>query len=73
MLIVNLYCSTVRALAMPYNKVMLIKPNKAKALIIRDRSLSMVRGGGGGGGVAPKRNVFRGKRSADPTIKNSKI
>jgi hypothetical protein len=29
MLIVNLYCSTVRALAMPYNKVMLIKPNKA--------------------------------------------
>jgi hypothetical protein len=30
MLIVNLYCSTVRALAMPYNKVMLIKPNIAK-------------------------------------------
>jgi hypothetical protein len=32
MLVVNLYCSTVRALAMPYNKVMLIKPNKAKEL-----------------------------------------
>jgi hypothetical protein len=28
MLIVNVYCSTVRALAMPYN-VMLIKPKRA--------------------------------------------
>jgi hypothetical protein len=30
-------------------------------------------GGGGGGAVAPKRNVFRGKNFANPTIKKSKI
>jgi hypothetical protein len=30
-------------------------------------------GGGGGGGGAPKRNVFRAKYFADPTIKKSKI
>jgi hypothetical protein len=26
----------------------------------------------GGGGAAPKKNVFRGKKIADPTIKKSK-
>jgi hypothetical protein len=30
-------------------------------------------GGGGRGAVAPKRNVFRGKNFANPTIKKSKI
>ena len=28
---------------------------------------------GGGGGMVPKRNVFRGKKFTDPTIKKSKI
>ena len=37
------------------------------------KGLVIIYGGGGGGGVAPKRNVFRGKKFADPTIKKSKI